>query len=1024
MGIPSEVLNAIVKNTIPNHPALPGRIFFFLTAILMTVPAFALQPGGPQLSLPREVLEKKESNVLTTGVRITNTEGTERSYELGISVPAGWRILMKPATFQLLPGGSETKLVSFALPPETQAGRYDVRITAKDKAAPNVESSAVLAVVIAPVLEIELRHLEAPRFVVAGVSYTSEFVLSNKGNVPVSIRLRSRNSNRFPASVDSSVLHFAPKEVRPVTVTVRTNGELGEKVPNIQQLTAQVVQDTTVSVQASSVVEVIPQASKAEVQYLEFPLQARLRGVTEGSQRGVQAEIAGSGSLFEDGRDRLEFLIRGPETRNLSVLGVQDEYRLRYEHGPVEVRLGDWNYSLSPLTEMGRYGFGGEGRFTLAGWTAGGFYNKTRYFAPAQEEAAGYLMYEVREGNRIGLNLLRKKERQESAIVSLRGQFEPISRTRLDLEYGRSFPDSLNDEAYAVGVTGTQGWVRYDVRYVRAGAHYTGYYRDLDMKSASLSFYPLPGVRFETYVRDEKRNLRQDTLLFYAPRDRYYDVGIGYSNLIAVSFRSGGQKDQLPNSKYDRKEDAVQVRLGTTFSALSLSANMDFGTTRDLRGGKTSPSERYSLFASAQPFEGQSYSASLEYSTGRSLFSDEEQRRFSGNVSAWVMLMRTTQFQMNLYVSRSMTSVSQVYGLADATLEHLFPSNNHTVTARARYNYASPAIPRETAFSLEYAVPIAIPLKRRSSTGQLEGRVVDENGRGLSNILLTMGEAAAITDRSGGFLFPSVKPGTDFLLVDKATVGLDKITVQPMPMEVRMYGGEERQVRINVTSSARLTGTIILFGYDERSILDSTSSELKERGGKAGVFLELTNGTEIHRRVSDGRGSFAFADLRPGNWRLRVAGGEIPQFHSFDRDSVDLTLLPGEKEELALRLIPRRRPVRIVQQGPMIQAEPSTQERGAVQVPQSASPQTSESFCLVYYDGSKGGYLLQVSSWVTKSKALRRARAAMDLTGARSFVEQAEIPGLGTRYRVRVGVFKTQEEADGVCLKLRQYGPD
>ena len=61
-------------------------------------------------------------------------------------------------------------------------------------------------------------------------------------------------------------------------------------------------------------------------------------------------------------------------------------------------------------------------------------------------------------------------------------------------------------------------------------------------------------------------------------------------------------------------------------------------------------------------------------------------------------------------------------------------------------------------------------------------------------------------------------------------------------------------------------------------------------------------------------------------------------------------------------------------------------------------------------------YAVQVSSWKTKSIAMSEAKKYLD-SGYDTFIEQTELNDKGTYYRVRVGGFKTLEEAENFLKK-------
>ena len=58
-----------------------------------------------------------------------------------------------------------------------------------------------------------------------------------------------------------------------------------------------------------------------------------------------------------------------------------------------------------------------------------------------------------------------------------------------------------------------------------------------------------------------------------------------------------------------------------------------------------------------------------------------------------------------------------------------------------------------------------------------------------------------------------------------------------------------------------------------------------------------------------------------------------------------------------------------------------------------------------------GFYTIQLSSWRTRSKADLEARYYQGL-GLEAYVQRAEIPGMGTWYRVRVGKYSSLSDAE------------
>jgi hypothetical protein len=955
----------------------------------------------------------KPGSIVSVGIKVTNRSAVGSSYQSRLSLPEGWRLVIRDFPFSLGQGGSDVRLISFSIPPDAPAKQYQIAYSVQDTAGN--EGSTSIQVIVLPVIQLQLEVLDAPRYVVAGSTFTTTFLLENKGNSATPIRLRYRSSNDFPVSIDSTVQNFGPREVRQLKVAVATDAKTG-KISHTLELEAFSGLDSTINVRASSVVEVVSRSTKVEDEYFNYPVTVRLREVGQDGLFATQAEAYGSGSLSEQHTDKLEFLFRGPETQTKSVLGLRDQYHVTYHSKSFDVYGGDLNYSLSTLTEFGRYATGAGGQATVGNLSAGGFYNENRWSTQAQQEAAGFLSYAVTKGASIGLNYLQKRDQFNSDVSTVRGLFTPMKGSSLDVEYGIGSKDGKRDDAYSARLNGNQPWIGYDVRFVHAGPDFGGYYQDISFFSASVNLQVSRKVRIETYARQENRNLARDTNQVYAPNDQSYQIGANYSDFAAVYLLRNVHQDEFANPKYRREEDAIQGRLGYSFPKASIYVNGDFGSTRDDILNQSFLYKRLALNASYRPIGSQNYSASLEYTDGQDAYSSEDQERISASLNAWILFGQSTQLQLDLYTSRLNASPAQTYNLIETSIEHVFPFG-HKIAFRARESIITPATSaNEIAYALEYSIPLGVPIKRITAVGQLRGTVTDERGKGLANVLISAGDNAALTNKNGEYFFASLKPGSVFVNIDRASIGLDRITTQPMPMEVKVLGGEETQLDVGVTRSVLVSGTVILYASKEQALGD-TAISLIDLGGKSGVFLELTNGTDYNRRVTDSRGNFSFTDIRPGRWTLKVIGGDIPEYHVVVPETTDVDMKPGEKRDITIALKPRLRTIKILQEGTIIQEAPAKPQKKIEPTP---APKQTILPCIVSYDVKKKGYVLQISSWTTKSKALKVAKMAEKFSGMKSFTITATIKSLGKRNRVFLGVFKTKTAAEEMCIKLQE----
>ena len=918
------------------YPVFRNRIFFLLALALWylpPLPAFqsrtidVIPTSGPRV-------DAQAGKLLTLSFRVTNNSSAKKRFESLVNAPAGWRRLTKDFPFELEAGASDIRLLTISVPSEAPVAEYTLRFSIRDASNPSDVSESSVTVVIAAVRDQGLKLVESPRMAIAGETYVVTFLLTNKGNITVPMRVSAQSSNRFAAKVDSSVVHLSPGESRSIAVKVQTDAKIPSKVQDILDVAAEL--DSANTVHANSYVEVVPRITGDEDQFITFPLEATARFAGQQSKNGAQIEIVGAGSLAE-GRDGiLDVMIRTPDIQSKSVLGQRDEYRLGYTTKRYDVSVGDRNFSLSPLTEFNRYAFGASGTATMSDFTAGAFYNKMRFGVPDQQEWAGFLTYHATENASIGVNYLGRKDQSQSNVISLRTLVQPFKANEVDLEYGISGSGGKTDQAYGARWSARESWLSSDIQYLHAGPSYTGYYRDVDFKNLSVNLLPLKDLRIEGYYRDENRNLNRDSTLLLAPHDRYVLVGAGYSSFVSVYYRQNDQEDLLPVSHFRRGDKTWQLRVSQSLSGIMLVGNADIGTTRDDLLGNSSPFQRYGVFVSFQPFSGHTYGFTAEYTEEHDLSTMEPQQLLSGSVNATVLIGQGTQVSAALFGTKTQGPFNQTYSLFDASIQHWF-AGGEVLTVRGRQSIFAPSNDaKEFAYLAEFSIPLAVPIARKTGSGRLTGKIVDsEKGTGIQGALVYAGGATALTDRNGEYHFVSLKPDKYFVQLDMATIGLNRVASQQLPHEVTIVGGMEERYDIALTRAIGVSGAVLIFGMKDQALGDTSQPQLIEQGGHSNVILELSNPQESSRRVSDNRGRFSFAGIRPGQWTLRILEGNLPQNHYFDKDSYVIDAPPGASMEFTFKAIPRKRRIQILQQGKTLEAAP---QKG--KTPETVPPKT------------------------------------------------------------------------------------
>lgn len=279
------------------------------------------------------------------------------------------------------------------------------------------------------------------------------------------------------------------------------------------------------------------------------------------------------------------------------------------------------------------------------------------------------------------------------------------------------------------------------------------------------------------------------------------------------------------------------------------------------------------------------------------------------------------------------------------SLSHRF-RNQSEIRLRGRHtSYKNSEMEYGGAVKVEYTIPLGLPIAKKKNIGTVKGYVYDEESHlPIPDVILKMDNATALTNKKGRFSFASVKPGVHYLSVSAAAIGLDRITVQKTPIEVRIKGGKETWVEIGITRVASLAGQVALYRFENDYHNDSAGelhgnhhvigtgeyngafhngeSKLHKAHGIKNILVELRNDSEVMRRLTDSEGRFEFEEIRPGQWTLKIYKGNLPEYHFLEKDTFSIKLEPGERKELLAKALPKKRSILIIEEeGTLLEVE-------------------------------------------------------------------------------------------------------
>lgn len=233
----------------------------------------------------------------------------------------------------------------------------------------------------------------------------------------------------------------------------------------------------------------------------------------------------------------------------------------------------------------------------------------------------------------------------------------------------------------------------------------------------------------------------------------------------------------------------------------------------------------------------------------------------------------------------------------------------------------------DTSYMLSYSMPIGIAVGKKKSIGVLSGNIFDggdPDRAGIVGAILTANGMTTVTDAGGSFAFPALDPGTYGVYV--RDLGPNRVTETRQPFVVEIQGGERSQLEIAVIEAARVSGQIIVVDAQGsarpgREVVvgePGGDGEAKEPQALPGILVELACDGEdgdVVRTLTNFQGVFLFEGLRPGIWQLKVYDYNIPDYYYLEEATMELELSAGETEEVSLRVLPKERPIRIIEEG-------------------------------------------------------------------------------------------------------------
>ncbi len=517
----------------------------------------------------------------------------------------------------------------------------------------------------------------------------------------------------------------------------------------------------------------------------------------------------------------------------------------------------------------------------------------------------------------------------------------------LNLEYGACQSDckgSSSDKAYHILVSGdlSKGFSYY-LEKIFAGPRYFGYYSDNDFTYGTFLFPLFKRLQGNFSFRSLQDNLSRDPARFSANSERSWNLGLtcASSNSKAItpslSYEDYVSKDVINPLNYNFATKRLRLGLSKSLGKFNIQTYYDYGSLNDFVLRTTQPMDRLSVYCNFNPSTSQTISMYLL--NGYDSFYLRSPRTKTVGLSTSMNLRRNLNMNValdryespqNSYQNRLSTNIN--YSLPNGTYFNAQGQFINSGTGAASSgtdtmgagSSAAGAGSGNSSFFITYNVPVGIPVEKKRDIGSIRGMVYNGDKPGktpIVNAIIMANNVCAVTNGRGEFLFPSLKPGDYYITVDKASVGIKKVVNEKMPLIVTVTGGASKTLSLPVVTSCTISGRVVQYAPGEglqkekQEKGEMGNPPLSDKGGLACVLMSISDGKGEIRQFTDNEGAFYFENLRPGTWKLSIVEDYMPELSTTERESYQAELKPGERQEIVVKVIPRKRVIKIIDKG-------------------------------------------------------------------------------------------------------------
>lgn len=846
-------------------------------------------------------------------LQLSNDFDHPLDFAVSVDKPSSWRFMSMADSVHLEPG--EKKSIVFLLDVDRacEIGKKNLTFTFLDKKH-NVKIEEVITTTVQNIHEVHTRAVRKPAHLMGGEKFEVDFVVRNLGNCYESITVASENG-----VVSVTELLMAPNSTQYVKIR-----QVAPQITQAGYIASDIILTTEYSekpIRERVSLKAFPKTTRRTDRFHRFPIDASLiyfgAKTSKPYQQSWQLELTGKGYIDQKERHFLNVVARGPSRFSIARVGNYDQYSVEYRWKQdrvteTQVRVGDFSYSLTPLTEMYRWARGVGVAHLMRKWEIGGFYNQPRFFSDISSQYGAYAKFSPRKFWEIQASAMQKQLADTlggAFLGSLKNTFQ-FNNHHVTVEYSAGARKGAVGSALNFDLSGRIKDLSYTTQNIYAAKDYPGFYSNSLFTNSNLRYRKGKwGVNLGFSYNDA--NPAQDTIFTASPYSTNSTLGLTHyfskKLRFMVNYIYRFKEDRFPTKKFSYRENAIRYSLAYKDDYWNIIVDGEAARTENLLiKNDDNLGNTYNVRAR---IDREVLPSLTVGGFGQYLYTN----RYDYDLKAYVFYGGNVSFRptpkLRFRASYRNNYLIDEYNSDRTLLDFEVAANfkSHRISVTSSHAIVRNTVDRKDFFiSARYTYHLNAPVSRKAGLYPLSGILKSKNSTDAGGVIINIAGQSVITDAYGRFVVNDLPPGVHYLHIDKGSLGIGLITDVETPLAVEIFPTTTNYVNIEILRSGAISGRVNV-DLTKKPGIDDEPQPLK--------IIKATNGDRELLTYTDDNGNYSFKAILPGEWTVRVIedAGTQRKWSVFNNNQ-KVDVAPSETEKVNFEVGKKERKIKFSNQ--------------------------------------------------------------------------------------------------------------